>query len=292
MNQKADLLSLVLHLRPLEEHRADGERPLPAWWGRAAHALMLDVIRSYDPPLAERLHDDENAPRPFTVSNLMGKGKHKALLPEQTYALRLTSLDASITAVLLQALAKGGVLSSGAIIELDYIPLRVEKACTQAEEHPWAHTTSYQELSAPYLLAKEMPSRRISLSLTSPTTFKSNDMYYPFPAPRLVFGSLLTRWNTFAPVVLPPEAQRYAEACMAVSRYRLSTRRVAMKGGGARGGCVGEVTFATTRYDKYWMSLMHLLANYSLFAGLGAGTTMGMGQSRPQAFPLPDPAED
>jgi CRISPR-associated endoribonuclease Cas6 len=144
----------------------------------------------------------------------------------------------------------------------------------------WSALTSYQDLSAPYLLARQEAPRRVTLKFTSPTCFKSKGMHVPIPTPELVFGSLLERWNTFAPVVFPPETRRYAAECLAVSRYNLSSRPVPVKSRGMRVGGLGEITYTSLVYDRYWMSVVQTLAAFALFSGVGAGTAHGLGQCR------------
>ena len=275
-----DLLSKVIYLQPLKQ--ADEGKPLPGWWGRAAHALLLDVVRQEDPALAEKLHD-ESVLRPFTVSTLMGRFAGGRLELERPYRLRLTAIEAEMAAVLRQAV-QAGALAVGKTLELDYLPFRVvdphPQPLSQEErgEDLWQAETSFQELSAPYLLAKESPPRRITLQFASPTTFKGSGKHIPIPLPELVFGSLLERWNAFAPIAFPPEARRYASECLAVSRYILSTRPVRTKPDALHIGAVGEVEYSTINFDRYWMSVLAVLAEYALFSGVGAVTTMGMGQ--------------
>ena len=263
----------------------------------------MNVVRLYDQELAESFHASSST-RPFTVSNLMGRTPDKKLDPQGTYRLRLTSLQSDLGRILVRA-SQDGPLAPGEVIELDYIPFNIEQAepqvvqneLTTAEGYPesknhkpdlniqdsdsaWCGSTTYQELSASLLLAKEPAPRRISLTLTSPTTFKSNAMNVPLPLPDLVFGSLLVRWNAFAPIAFPPETRRYAAECMAVSRYKLSTRVVPVKRGGKRIGAVGQITYTSLNYDRYWMSVIGVLAAFALYSGVGAGTTMGLGQCR------------
>ena len=102
----------------------------------------------------------------------------------------------------------------------------------------------------------------------------------PLPLPDLVFGSLVERWNCFAGVAFPAEARRYAAECLAVSRFDLSSRPVAAKESGLRMGAVGQITYTTLNYDRYWMAVLHTLAAFALFSGVGAGTASGMGQCR------------
>ncbi|MDI6697110.1 MAG: CRISPR system precrRNA processing endoribonuclease RAMP protein Cas6 [Anaerolineales bacterium] len=286
----ADLLSLCLTLQPLEA--PDPTDPLPQWWGRAAHALLLNVTRQYNPSLAEQLHEapDESgqAIRPFTTSTLVGNFDHGALDPQGRYALRLTSFHHPLTHILLEA-AQEGPLAVGAQVELDRRPFQILAARSQplAEgERPvgkldgWADLQEYPQLSASLLLAKEPPPRRLRLRFASPASFKSGGKHIPLPLPELVFGSLLEKWNAFAPVAFPTEARRYAAECLAIGRYELSSRAVGGKNGGLRVGGVGWVSFTTLNYDRYWMSVMGVLARFAAFAGVGAGVAQGMGQCR------------
>lgn len=277
-----DLLSLVLTLAPLATEPAAPERSLPVWWGRAAHALLLDVAKQADPALSARLHDAPSGPRPYTVSNLIGPGGRRGLVPGSNYSLRFTALQADVSAMLLQAAAEGP-LAAGKHIQLDYVFFEIRAAAWDSAVHPWAGSASYSDLGAAYLLAKQPPPRRITLQFASPTTFKSNELHVPIPLPGLAFGSLLDRWNAFAPITFPPEVRRYAEECLAVSRYELHSRPVVLKESGLRVGGVGQVSYTAVNYDRYWMSVIAALASFAQYSGAGAGTAMGLGQCRSQA---------
>ncbi len=286
-----DLLSLVLYLRPCGVPAP--ETPLPDWWGRAAHALLLDVVRQADDTLAAGLHENaqaeaNNLVRPFTASTLSGKLIKGALDPAGSYSLRLTAFRPDVAEVLAAA-ASTGALAPGKKVELDYIPFEVTavQPClpgsppsSPEKRSAWAAASSYQELSAPYLLAKQPAPRRLSLQFNSPTTFKSGGRHVPMPLPELVFGSLLERWNAWAPITFPAEVKRYAAECLAVSKYALETRPVPMKSGGLRVGAVGRISYASLNYDQYWMSVLAVLAAFSLYCGVGAGTSSGLGQAR------------
>ncbi len=265
-----DLLALTLTLTPLpaaEEKTPRGGTP--RWWGRAAHALLLDAVRCLDAPLAEQLHG-ESAPRPFTVSNLLGRFAQGLPVPDLRYTLRFTSLGEQLCAVLIQTAAPQGALCPGAQVELDYLPFRIEQAQLQP--------ASFQDLAAARLVSAAAPPRRVSLRFLSPTAFHSQERTQPLPLPDLVFGSLLERWNSFAPLAFPAEFRRYAAECLALSRFNLSSRRAELKGGGVRIGAVGDATYTALTYDRYWMGILHTLAGFARFSGVGAGTSMGLGQ--------------
>lgn len=271
-----ELLSLVLTLRPLAAPQPD--RPLPKWWGRAAHTLLLATFNAADPALAARLHDEEGL-KPFTTSTLMGRFQRSQPLPGQTYRLRFTALTAELSAALLAA-AHSGPLAPGARVELDYLPFEILAAASAEDPTGWPGATTYQDLGARRLLAGSAPERRVTLSFTSPVAFKSKDRTMPLPLPDLVFGSLLQKWNAFAPLALPAELRRYASECLAISRFHLRSHGVGAKDEGLRVGAAGEITYATLNYDRYWMSLIHALGEFARFAGVGAAVSQGMGQAR------------
>ena len=284
------LTSLVLTLKPREAVAA------PPHLGRAAHAALLRAVGAASPALAAQLHDappGASGPRPFTCSTLMGKRAEGRLDPNTSYTLRYTALTSELAEVLQSAFGTedgrrrtvngdppSEIRNPKSEIELDGHLFDVIGITSEASAHPWAARTTYEELSAPWLLARAEPARHITFQFTSPTTFHSGGRSVPLPQPDLILGSLLERWNAFAPVALPEEARRFAAECMAVSRYELQTRSLPFKEGAVKIGMIGQATLAATRYDRYWLSVMNLLADYALFAGVGAGVTMGMGQCR------------
>ncbi len=101
----------------------------------------------------------------------------------------------------------------------------------------------------------------------------------PVPRPDLVFGSLMDKWNALSPVAVSPDARRYAAECMAVAAYELRSRAWPFKDALIVGG-VGRCRYVMITQDRYWMSVIQLLADWALFAGVGAQTASGLGQAR------------
>lgn len=262
-----DLLSITLALRLAES--PSPEKPLPLWWGRAAQAALLHALQHYSAELAEELHDGASGLRPYTATSLIGYSSRRGLEPERSYRLRFTALRQDVCEAFGWAAGQGS-LKTGSTLRLDEYAFTIQQVDMQRQ--------SYEELSAGYLLAKVPPERRLRLRLNSPTVFKTAGRHLPLPLPELVFGSLLERWNSFAPVTFPDELKRFVGECLLISRYRLSSRVVPLKGGGLRVGAVGEVVYTSANYDRYWLSLLHALAAYAAYAGVGAGTTQGLGQ--------------
>ena len=105
----------------------------------------------------------------------------------------------------------------------------------------------------------------------------------PLPLPGLVFESLARRWNAFGPLRIPDEVRRFADEQIVIARYQLRTERVTFGEQGARGaypGFVGVCGYAFRTRDRYWLGLIHALAAFALYAGVGARTTMGLGQAK------------
>jgi CRISPR-associated endoribonuclease Cas6 len=271
-----DLLSLALILRPLEQ--ASSEKPFPRWWGRAAHRLLLSTLKLGDEELSASVHEGSEL-RPFTVSTLYGHYPDHQLDLGSNYILRFTGLNAAVSTPLSQAHQAGGSLAPGAVVSLDYLEFQVQAVHYENGTHPLAEQTTYQELATASLLSNEPAPRRISFTFASPTTFHSHGRQLPYPLPELVIGSLLDRWNAFAPIAFPAEARQYASECLALGRFELKSRKVTVAGG-VQNGMIGSVSFATLNYDRYWMSLMQTLARYSYYSGVGAKTSMGLGQCR------------
>jgi len=284
------LISAVLTLSPT------GPVTVPANLGRAAHAWFLDQVRAAAPAVAQALHAP-NQERPFTVSNLQGRNPasgrsrvseplaNQLLSPERTYFLRLTSFWPELSTLLVERLLPGLPEQT---IELAGGSLRIVSIATDGAVHPWAGQSSFQDLVQQHTLRTTMPPRQVTLHFTSPTVFRSSGVNVPLPLPGLVFESLVRRWNAFAPLQIPLEIRRFADECLVIARYRLQTERVVFGEEGERGaypGFVGTCSYAFLVHDRYWLGLIHLLAAFAFYAGVGARTTMGLGQARVVASP-------
>lgn len=265
------LTSLKLTLRSVRPEK------LPPHLGRAARAVLLGLIADEDPDLAERLHAP-NERRPYTCSRVWGAPTQDGSLiiePDNQVHLRYTGLTGDVSAHL-RRLSQ----DPPPHIEVEGARLRIDDATLDRDVDRWAGETTYEELADDYLLASKSPDRRTKIWFVSPTTFRSGGQTVPVPLPDLVYGSLVETWNAFSPVAVSEDARRFAEECLAISRYRLSTRAVSGKGGSVHIGFVGECQYTTLRYDRYWQGVIQLLTDYAFYSGVGYRTTAGMGQAR------------
>ena len=276
------LASLVLTLG------ADRRQSLPPHLGRASHAVFLRLVAEADAALAARLHEPD-ARRPFTCSAPWGgrrEGRSLVLPAGAPLYLRYTGLSAEVSAHL-ERLAERPPQQ----VELEGARLAVQQATLDPQVHPWAGCARYEELASRHLLPGHAPSHRAELEFASPTAFRSAGRVVPLPLPALVFGGLVEKWNAFAPVAVSEEVRRFAEECLAISRYHLSTRALEAKDGSLQIGFVGQCRYTALNRDRYWLSLIQLLTDYAFYAGVGYQTTVGMGQAR-RAPEREQPGED
>jgi len=223
--------------------------PLPASLGRAIHAICFKWLATADSALAEQLHQQDILP--VTLSLKPGSSR-------QQMCLRIGLLQKELLAPLLWGLSQ----DLGGEISLAGVPCRLGK---------WVEfpaTSSFEVLS------QVSGQRVITLQFLSPTSFKQSQVIQPFPLPELVFGSLLRRWNAFAPVELQFPLVEWQGR---VSAYDLKTQTLKLKGG-AEIGTTGWVRYEFPKPEQ--AAIATVLSHFACFAGVGRKTGMGMGQVR------------
>ena len=256
------LASLVVRLSPKKALQLKGRG------GEALHGLLMSILDLYSPYLAVRVHEAPE-PKPFTLSPLLGDVQlswGRALLsPPQEGYFHITLLTnwavTEISKALFQAIKRELELSSGtAVIK------GVE--FSSSEE---VRSTTYEEL-----WQNAEPGEEIILEFLSPTSFHHGGKEFLFPEPRSVFSSLLRKWNAFS--------ERKFEApeweTILVSKYNLRTELVHFSSY-KMVGFKGRVSFLLPEgSSEQFKRVANCLANFAFFAGTGAKTTMGMGQTR------------
>ncbi len=256
----------------------DRNATLPGHLGRANYAATLARLQAVDPPLAQAIHDGDG-PKPLTCSSILNLpvGRTElSLRAGERYFVRVTGLQEVVS----QALAACLLAERPPTWELDGHLFRVEEAICDAAIDAWSGQATYEALAAQQLTRGDNVERSVRLQFAGPTAFKSGGMTVPVPMPGLVFGSLVERWNAFSPITLSPDMRRFGEEVMAISHYSLRSVPVAQKSQGLRIGGVGEVTYRSLGGDRYWLGVMHMLADFARFGGVGQQTATGMGQVR------------
>lgn len=282
------LVSLVITLQPTAPATA------PAHLGPACQAWFLNRVHAADPALAKGLHTSSQR-RPYTVSALQetsptrssaGSSRRVKLDPAHPVWLRATTLEPELSAVVLETVLPR---LPGTTTTLGGAELTVTGATVDAAAHPWAGRSSYEALVERHLMGPQTPRRTVGLRFASPTTFRRTGQTFEeqripdhnqlLPLPELVFGSLAQAWDAFAPVKVTGDVRAFAAACLAVRNYQLKTRLVD-DGRSRQMGLLGDCTYQVFTQDPFWLRVLHLLAAFSFFCGVGRGTTAGWGQVR------------
>lgn len=224
------------------------EKSFPPTMGRAIHALCLKWLGRANAAIAAEMHASPNTAFAANLQNLSGK----------SYQLQIRLLDKTLLSPFLWGLSE----DLGTTIELVNIPCRINRQ------------VDLQASSSFKKLLQVEPQSVITLKLTSPTSFKQGKTIQPFPLPELVFGSLLRRWNSFAPEDLHfPKIDWQGM----VSAYDLKTHALKLEGGPE----IGAQGWVKYRFpDPEQVRIATILAHYAFFAGVGRKTPMGMGQAR------------
>lgn len=257
---------------------AQEKAELPPALGRANYAAVLARLARVYPELAAAVHDGDG-PKPLTCSGLLreqGNNRQQVVVAGERVSVRVTGLQEDVS----KALAACLVADRPQSWQLDYCNFRVDDVVCDSAVDPWTGTVLLGALARRYLVHEGDLSPTVRLEFASPTAFKSAGMTVPVPMPGLVFGSLVERWNTFSPVPLSPDMRRFGEEVMAISQYNLRSVPVTQKNQALRIGGLGEVTYRAMSSDRYWLGVMHMLADFAQFSGVGVQTATGMGQVR------------
>lgn len=257
--------SILIALLPKDDIRCLG------LGGEALHKLFYAVLKANSPGLATKLHRT-NGEVPFSISpfleNYGVKEGYCILTKDKPATFRLTFLHEEIliaaVSAFFSAVAQGKPLEfCGKPVSISEINLRRGR---------FVSFTSFDKI-----LTEARPESTVTLEFFSPTCFKAGRTQLLFPEPRLVFTSLLKKWNAFSPNKLAQEASADFGS-IKVASYDLHTSLVRFSGYKIIGS-VGKITYKLPQGADQ-LKIVNALADFAFYAGTGAKTTMGMGQTR------------
>jgi CRISPR-associated endoribonuclease Cas6 len=253
--KSTSLYALVIQLG------AVSQQIIPASLGIEIHSQVRNWLRLADPQIADIIHRAQVSP--FSLSGLMGYRRQPKAKPGDDFIFRICLLDGN----LINPLLKGIEQSDTQLLDLGECPFVIRSIYTLPGTHPLADTSDYRILANIDKISDD-----ITLKFISPTSFKQAGKIQPFPLPELVFGSLLRRWNAFAPPELNfPSVEWNAQA----SAFEMKTYALKLEAG-AEIGAEGWVKYRF--FDAEQARIATVLAHFASFAGVGRKTAMGMGQ--------------
>lgn len=119
--------------------------------------------------------------------------------------------------------------------------------------------------------------RRIRVRFVTPCSFKSQGMYQIFPSIRLIFQSLVNKYDAMSEqnTVFYPELLEDLEQNTIITEYNLRSRRFGIEGISIP-SYQGHITLKMSG-PQQMVNLMHMLLHFGTYSGVGIKTAMGMG---------------
>lgn len=254
--------------------KAENDPIISPTQGHHAYALFLKLISQTNSKMADELHESAAA-KPFTISPLQGKFQRAErslkIITGAEYWIRLTFLKEDLFACFMDATLK----AASQPLRLESAIFRIDRLAVTPSDSPLCGHQHYENL-----LDGASLQRKISLQFLSPTAFRSKGKRNVlFPEPTLVFGSYLSKWQSFAPLKLD-EAIATCWSKMITAQYKLTTHILhydSYQETGFEGRCIFEVP---VELPEDTVKTINALADFAFYCGTGAKTTMGMGQTR------------
>ena len=235
--------------------------------------MLLSLLHSRWPETSRQLHEDGSV-KPFTLSPVMvteGRNRQRSRLgPGTLVSIRITCLAEELMERLIDTVIR---LSASTTVTIGDAPFHLNALVTTAGVRHGCRMSTFHQL-----VEEAKPVEQFSLRFASPTTFRSGGQRnVVFPSPRLVFNSLLGRWNQYSPESLKLSLPN-PDDLVTPQTYKLSTRVVDF-GSYQERGFVGTCQYALLpNADDDLIKTFAILSEFAYFAGVGAKTTMGMGQ--------------
>ncbi|NER79766.1 MAG: CRISPR-associated endoribonuclease Cas6 [Leptolyngbya sp. SIO1D8] len=234
------------------------------------HAWFLQQIQQFDPALSAYLHDGESE-KPFAITGLSGQFvSHSRTLQLQkgkVYRWQVKGLSQrTVTglAAWLPDLPK--------TILLKAIPLHIQQVQVVLP------ATTYAELAA-----APVSGNTLSLTFTSPTSFRRKGHHLPLPWPRNVFHSYLRRWNLFSgEAVSQDDFLDWIDEHVIIQRHQMQSVKVAAGKRGSVTGFTGAIAYSLDRKaaeNPDFHRLFFTLGRLAPYCGTGHKTTFGLGET-------------
>lgn len=253
---------------------AGAGRPL-RFTSHHALAWVLDQIRQRAPDVAAALHGSTRT-KPFTVwagtYDELG-GVFTPAAPEACALLRVTSLSEPVSRLLRQI-----VDDRPSCATLGSARLEIVSCATSAAAHPLAGASTPAALASSIDATVRFGSR-VTVHFLTPTAFGGEVVNTLFPLPALVFRSILGKWNAHAGLPIDSALAEDLLQRVQVEAHHLATRPPVRLRDTVEKGFIGWCEYSAGRdAAAAVVRAMHLLARAAFYTGVGARTTMGMGQ--------------
>lgn len=119
--------------------------------------------------------------------------------------------------------------------------------------------------------------RKVRVRFATPCSFKSQGVYQIFPSIRLLFQSLVNKYDAMSEknTVFYPELLETLEQHTRITEYRLQSKLFGLEGISIP-SYQGHITLKMSG-PQQMVNLMHMLLHFGTYSGVGIKTAMGMG---------------
>ncbi len=276
-----ELIALTLTLQPQSDFQA------PTHYTTELHSWFLNQVRLTDPDLSAYLHDGQSE-KAFSISALSGNLQSQARVAfavpkaalhfsaHESYQWSIAALSKTVCAWLQQWLCKPPKemkLRSGTfnIQHWDIgLAATTYDAIWNNADDTIAHPSSKEQ--------------HLSLTFTTPTSFRKRSNHMPLPIPENVFHSYLRRWNNFAHIEFEQgDFLDWVNECVVILRHEVRSQKTQAGKQGSVTGFVGAVQFGLTpkaKDEPEYVQLIHALVACAPYFSTGHKVTFGLGQTR------------
>lgn len=267
------IAEFIVKIKPERDHN------LPISTAKSLLGMLLRLVRSVDADYSKFLHDS-NTTKPFTISRLKGKfvKNEDGLIvsSEEIYAFRMTSVSEKLSRILIEAISPSFASQEKVNLWGEFFTV-VSFAVASEKNYP-AIITFEEVKKAAQKLSEN--TKEAEVKFVSPTAFRYNRKNILFPQPEILYRSLGLRIkNLFGELLNESEMLTDDEVqAINIESYKLRTKVVNFLDIPMQ-GFIGNVVYDFSKLPKdslYKAFLPLLLLNY---IGVGAKTTMGMGQA-------------
>lgn len=267
--------------------RAEQSALLPVVHGKWLHAVLFHEMAKYSTELSDKIHGT-NAIKPFSISELFFKNSRNRLLKSkqvmfrrqqcwkieegERFFWRVSALQEEVLKFLLH-------FKTGSKLKIKNVVFNLEAVIADPGKHNDSGLLTERDLILHCLEVPEINS--ITFHFLSPVSFRVNTQDEPLPRPELIFGSIADKWNqNKMPVpVKRNEIGEMGSYCRLTDWVGNNVRRFYGTKHGIN-GFEGKFTFDVTELNENDKRLLLLLAQFSVFSGVGRLTGQGMGQTR------------